>query len=80
MDLFGNRVPIEQPKRKRGQVRKPTQKVTVAVKITWKEYQRLTAIANKFGMSVSRYCRDAVKQTINDHECILAPEHQWPTS
>ena len=75
-DLFGKRVPIEPVKRKR----KPTPKVTVSAKVTWDEYQKLTAIAAKFGLSVSRYCHDAIMQAIEDHECILAPEHQWPTT
>ena len=76
-DLFGNRVPIEPVEHKRK--RKPTPKVTVSAKVTWDEYQHLTAIADKFGLSVSRYCHNAIMQAIKDHECILAPEHQWPT-
>ena len=75
-DLFGNRVPIEPVKHKR----KPTPKITVITHMKWDEYQQLTAIADKFRMSVARYCHDAIMQTISDHECILAPEHQWPTT
>lgn len=75
-DLFGKRIPIEPVKRKR----KQTPKVTVAYKLGWDEYQELLDIAGKFGMSVSRYCRDAVRHTMKEHECILTPEHQWPTS
>ena len=54
-------------------------KVKVNTYLTWDEYQTLTAIANKFGLSVSRYSHDAIMQAIKDHECILTPEHQWPT-
>lgn len=74
-DLFGKRVPIEPVKRKR----KPTPKVTVAAKVTWGEYQQLTAIAAKFGLSVSRYSHDAIMQAIKEHECILNPEGKWTT-
>ena len=73
-DLFGNRIPIEPVKRK------PTPKVTVNTHLKWDEYQQLTAIAAKFGLSVSRYRHDAIMQAIKDHECILAPVHQWPTT
>ena len=60
--------------------RKPTPKVAVTTHIKWDEYQQLTAIAAKFGLSVSHYCHDAIMQAIKDHKCILAPEHQWPTT
>ena len=73
-DLFGNRIPIEPVKRK------PTPKVHVNTYLKWDEYQQLTAIAAKFGLSVSRYSHDAIMQAIKDHECILTPEHQWPTT
>ena len=69
LDLFGKRVPIEPMERKR----KPAPKVAVTTKMKWDEYQSLTAIAAKFGMTVSRYCHDAIMQVIKDHECILAP-------
>ena len=75
-DLFGKRIPIEPVKRKR----KPTPKTTVATKMTWDEYQQLTAIAAKFGLSVSRYSHDAIMQSIKEHECILNQEGKWPTS
>lgn len=56
--------------------RKPTPKVAVTTHMKWDEYQQLTVIAAKFGLSMSRYCHDAIMQAIKDHECILAPEHQ----
>ena len=59
--------------------RKPTPKVTVAAKVTWDEYQQLTAMTAKFGLSVSRYCHDAIMQAIKEHECILNPQGHWPT-
>lgn len=74
-DLFGKRIPIEPVKRKR----KPTPKVTVNTHLKWDEYQQLTAIAAKFGLSVSRYIHDAIMQTIKEHECIMNPERKWLT-
>lgn len=73
-DLFGNREPIEPIKRKR----KPVSKVTVEFRLEWEEYQKLIAISNKFKMPMARYCRDAVKQSISGHECIMSAEHNWP--
>ena len=75
-DLFGKRVPIEPVKRKR----KQAPKISLTVKVTWEDYQQIVAIAAKFGLPVSRYCRDAIRKNIEDHECILAPEHKWPTT
>jgi hypothetical protein len=46
----------------------------------WDEYQSLTAIAAKFGLSVSRYSHDAIMQAIKEHECILNQEGKWPTN
>ncbi len=74
-DLFGKRIPIEPVKPKR----KPAPKVAVTTKMKWDEYQQLTAIAAKFGLSVSRYSHDAIMQTIKEHECIMNPKRKWLT-
>lgn len=69
LDLFGDPIVVKQKKYKEGE----KMKVTVTFKMTEAEYNRLSRMADKFGMSTSRYCRDAVRQSLADHACILDP-------
>ena len=70
-DLFGDPVKIAKTHPKRGDNKAPV--VTVAFKMSNDEYKKLCRMAEKFGISNSRYCRDAVRQMLHDHECILQP-------
>jgi len=71
MDLFGETVKVVSTHKKRNH--KETADVCVTIKLTQNEFETLVKIADKFGMAKSRYCRDAVKQMLHDHECILQP-------
>ena len=68
-DLFGQTVKVVSTHQKK----KEPADVCVAIKLTKKEYETLVKMADKFGMTKSRYCRDAVRQILHDHECILQP-------
>jgi len=70
-DLFGETVKVVSTHKKRKQEEKAD--VCVTIKLTQKEFDMLIKMADKFGMSKSRYCRDAVRQMLHDHECILKP-------
>ena len=70
LDLFGNPIVLKQKKFKEHEERLV---VSVTFKMTDAEFKKLSRMADKFGMSTSRYCRDAVRQVLADHECILDP-------
>ena len=70
LDLFGNPIVLKQKKSKEHEDRLV---VSVTFKMTDAEFKKLSRMADKFGMSTSRYCRDAVRQVLADHECILDP-------
>jgi hypothetical protein len=70
IDLFGDPIVL---KKKLGKEHKDKLVVSVTFKMTDAEFKNLTRMADKFGMSTSRYCRDAVRQALADHECILDP-------
>lgn len=64
-DLFGN--PVEMVRTRQNTPRM----VTVGIKIPPDELKELQAIANLFGMSVSRYCRDAVREAVRNHRMLI---------
>ena len=47
--------------------------ISVCFKISKQEYDDLCRMANNFGMSNSRYCRDAVRKILNDHKLLIEP-------
>lgn len=67
-DLFGNEI----KERKKATEKPDGIVVSIHLKLKSNEYNQVLAISRKFGMSVSRYCRDAVRQQVRDHEMILS--------
>lgn len=72
-DLFGEPTVVSRKKPKR----KRTSTVVIAFKVTADEYDKVRDISRKFGTSVYRYVRDAVRSAIAEHECILKPKGHW---
>lgn len=68
VDLFGD--PIELVKT-RGKRHKEVPLVTVSFKMKWDEYKELCKMAQRFGMSKSRYARDAVRESLKNHNDYL---------
>ena len=68
LDLFGEPIVMKKCK-----VHKYYPVVSITFKMTNAEFKKLRRMADKFGMSISRYCRDAVRQMLADHACILDP-------
>lgn len=64
-DLFGN--PVEMVRTRQDTPRM----VSVAFKIQPDELKELQAIADLFGMSVSKYCRDAVREVVSGHRMLI---------
>lgn len=64
-DIFGN--PVEMVRTRQNTPRM----VTVGIKIPPDELKELQAIANLFGMSVSKYCRDAVREAVSNHRMLI---------
>ena len=69
LDLFGEPIVMK----KYGKVHKDYPAVSITFKMKNAEFKKLRRMADKFGMSISRYCRDAVRQMLADHACILDP-------
>jgi hypothetical protein len=72
-DLFGETVKVVSTHKKHKRKQDETADICVTIKLTTKEFETLVKMADKFGMSKSRYCRDAVRQILHDHECLLQP-------
>lgn len=70
-DLFGN--PIVLRTKRQAMKHTDTPYIPVTCKLSHSDFQDLKMIAAKFGMKVSSYVRDCVRQQIADHKCILQP-------
>lgn len=70
-DLFGNPIKVVRARNKKTEDETPT--VPVCIKLTKSEHKTLCQLADKFGMSKHKYCRDAVRQIMVDHKMLLKP-------
>ena len=70
-DLFGNPIVLRTKREARKSRDYPI--VPVTCKLSQSEYQDLQRLAYKFGMSISSYARDCIRQQMSDHKCIFEP-------